>query len=307
MYIGSDWIAQQNFIGRSHTYANVAPKPRGKKTDFYCQTLENRSSFPPNPPPGLPVPRLKVGAALVHPPKSSSATTVGVDLVFVTAGAPQPPISLAVNVSGTFMVVDWALEAETGSGVLQASLPHASKLAENMLLTLVVLATGCGAGWAERLNMELGSTDGVGVGLGFGTEVATGVAKSKRSPEEGGGGGGTFDTRFVFCEKLMSPWSLDDLEATWPGGLGVTLEEILSKKRPPPRELFEGVTLGAARVDLAPPRLPRFEKGDGLSCCFLGEDGVAGKLKPLKASVNPPKFEDCGCWGVYPNEGEFPC
>lgn len=112
--------------------------------------MENRSSFPPNPPPGLPVPRLEAGAALVHPPKSSSATTVGVDLAFVIGGAPQPlPISLAVIVSGTFMVVDWALEAETGSGVLQASLPHASKLAENMLLTLVVVATGCGAGRAD--------------------------------------------------------------------------------------------------------------------------------------------------------------
>jgi hypothetical protein len=154
------------------------------------------------------------------------------------------------------------------------------------------------------LNTELWSTDGVDAGLGFGAEAVTGVAKSKRSPEEGGGGGGAFDTRLVFGEKLMSPWSLDDSEATWTGGL---LEEILSKKRPLPRELFEGVTLGAARVDLAPPRLPRFEKGDGLSCCFLGEDGVAGKLKPLKASVNPPKFEDCGCWDVYPNEGEFPC
>jgi hypothetical protein len=54
-------------------------------------------------------------------------------------------MSLAVNVSGTFMVVDWALEAEMGSGVLHASLPHASKLAaENMLLTLVVVVTiGC--------------------------------------------------------------------------------------------------------------------------------------------------------------------
>jgi len=142
--------------------------------------------------------------------------------------------------------------------------------------------------------------------LDFGGEVVTGVAKSKRSPEGGGGGGGAFDARLVFCEKLMS-LSLDDSEATWLGGLGVTLEEILSKKRPPPKELFEGVTFGAARVDLIPPRLPRFEKGDGLSCCFWGEDVVAGKLKPLKASVNPPKLEDCGCWDVYPNEGECPC
>jgi len=111
--------------------------------------LENKSSFPPNPP-GLPVPRPEAGAALVHPPKSSSDTTVGVDLVFITGGAPQPlPMSFAVNVSGTFMVAGWALEAEMGSGVLQASLPHASKLAENMLLTLVaVVAIGCGTGWA---------------------------------------------------------------------------------------------------------------------------------------------------------------
>jgi hypothetical protein len=154
------------------------------------------------------------------------------------------------------------------------------------------------------MNMELGSADGADAGLGLGGDVVTGVAKSNRSPEEGGGGG-ALDTRLVFCEKLMS-WSLGDSEATWPGGLGVTLEEILSRKRPPLRGLFEGVTLGAARVDLVPPRLPRFEKGDSLSCCFCGEDVVAGKLKPLKASVNPPKFEDCGCWDVNPNEGERP-
>lgn len=41
-------------------------------------------------------------------------------------------------------------------------------------------------------------------------------------------------------------------------------------------------------------KLVRFENGEGFSCCFWG-GGVAveGKLRPLKASVKPPKDD----WG----------
>jgi len=87
-------------------------KKRGRKLLIYSQTLENKSSFPPNPPAVLPPLELfcfvvdvvvRDGAALVHPPKSSSGATVGVGLL---AGAPHPaPMSLAVRVSGTLIAM----------------------------------------------------------------------------------------------------------------------------------------------------------------------------------------------------------
>lgn len=82
------------------------------------------------------------GAALVHPPKSSSAATVGVGL-----GAPQPwPMSLAVKVSGTFIAeetFDGAGRAGSGagSGVLHALPPQGSRLAD-IILAAAAVATG---------------------------------------------------------------------------------------------------------------------------------------------------------------------
>ena len=72
----------------------------------YSQTLEKRSSDPPNPPDLLfvLVVGLETGAALAQPPKSSSAATVGAGLEAVRLGAPQPwPTSFGVKVSGTFI------------------------------------------------------------------------------------------------------------------------------------------------------------------------------------------------------------
>lgn len=117
----------------------------------YSHTLEKRSSAPPNPPAGLVelvvvvavvVPD-ETGAALVQPPKSSSAATVGVGLD-AALGAPQPlPMSLAVRVSGTFIIddaVDGAARAGSGaaSGVLHALPPQGSMLADIMLAAAAV-------------------------------------------------------------------------------------------------------------------------------------------------------------------------
>lgn len=62
-----------------------------KEDIVYSQTLEKRSSDPPNPPDLLfvLVVGLETGAALAQPPKSSSAATVGAGLE-AALGAPQP-------------------------------------------------------------------------------------------------------------------------------------------------------------------------------------------------------------------------
>ena len=63
-----------------------------KEDIVYSQTLEKRSSDPPNPPALLFVlveVGLETGAALAQPPKSSSAATVGAGLE-AALGAPQP-------------------------------------------------------------------------------------------------------------------------------------------------------------------------------------------------------------------------
>ncbi len=121
---------------------------------FYSQTFEKRSSLPPNPPPP-PVGLLcadggllaagVTGAALLHPPKSSSGATFGVtwELLpkpllefenWVFAGAEVPPQaekSLDMGIDGACTgATGFGLGAEVvfvGSGVAQASLePHAS-------------------------------------------------------------------------------------------------------------------------------------------------------------------------------------
>lgn len=74
----------------------------------YSQTLENRSSDPPNPPAGLGGAVFVVedtGAALAQPPKSSSSVTEGAGGLDAVGEAPQPaPTSLAVSVSGSFII-----------------------------------------------------------------------------------------------------------------------------------------------------------------------------------------------------------
>ncbi len=136
---------------------------------FYSQTLEKRSSDPPNPLDDLLFVVvelvLETGAALAQPPKSSSAATVGVGLE-AAVGAPQPlPTSFGVKVSGTFImdaVEGAAADDEAGSGVLHALPPHGSRLPDIMLAVAVLAALVLGAlggaggciGGAEILNAD---------------------------------------------------------------------------------------------------------------------------------------------------------
>lgn len=69
--------------------------------------------------------------------------------------------------------------------------------------------------------------------------------------------------------------------------------EVKLAKRSPLADPAGEVTLGAAGVDLAPPKFVRFANGDGFSAGLAGGGEVVdGKLRPLKASVKPPMFED---------------
>lgn len=65
--------------------------------------------------------------------------------------------------------------------------------------------------------------------------------------------------------------------------------------------------MGAAREDLGLVKLVRLANDDDLSAGFAaGEETVDGKLSPLKASVKPPKFDDC-CFagGARSSKDEF--
>ena len=155
----------------------------------YSQTLENKSSAPPNPPAGLDEAFLLVvvvvdgiGAALAHPPKSSSAATVGAGLEPAErAGAPQPPpTSLAVSVSGTFIIEDGAgAAAGAGSGVPQALPPHGSMVVGGSTLAtdaVVLAGFGAGAGAGVRLKADFSSCCGEVDANGGGGETAAGAA-----------------------------------------------------------------------------------------------------------------------------------
>jgi len=173
--------------------------------------LEKRSSAPPNPPAGLVELLLVVaptegvmGEALVQPPKSSSAATVGAGL---GGGAPQPlPMSLAVRVSGTFImdaVDDGAgagAGAGTGSGLLQALPPQGSIIPAAAAVAVGISDFGgCCWGGGDRtggldiLKAELISCCGdVTVGLGGATGAAGaagGEERPKRSLESEEDGG----------------------------------------------------------------------------------------------------------------------
>lgn len=80
-----------------------------------------------------------------------------------------------------------------------------------------------------------------------------------------------------------------------------------SNKRPPPA--VEDVTCGAAGGDLAFVKFVNPENGDAFSCDFWGRCGVvAGNVKPLNASVSPPKSDDCDCDDAkVPNDPERSC
>lgn len=286
----------------------------------YSQTLENRSSAPPNPPAGLEGALVVVvvvvvvdemGAALAHPPKSSSAATVGAGLEPADkAGAPQPaPISLAVRVSGTFIIeAEAAGAAGAGSGVLHALPPQGSMVLGGSTLATeeVVLATdgfgaGAGAGAGVRLKADFNSCCGeVDVNADGGETAAGGAGAGEESPNKssdkgdlgglGFGGGGD--------AKLVKPASrpFDEIDAVRDCGFGGgTVGEVrLSNRLPPPlpTEAVGEDTLGAAGVDFMLAKLVKLAKGEGFSA-GLGAGGEAdeGMLSPLKASVKPPMLE----------------
>ena len=167
----------------------------------YSQTFEKRSSLvPPNCPPpagllctggGLLAAGL-TGAALLHPPNSSSGATFGVGFealpnslpnadgwVFEAAGVlPQAEKSVDTGMDG-FRGAGLgfgALVVAEGSGVAHASLePHGSSLFEKLENALVVavwadaagFGAACeGAAGAERLKAELILADGAVAGVG---------------------------------------------------------------------------------------------------------------------------------------------
>lgn len=85
----------------------------------------------------------------------------------------------------------------------------------------------------------------------------------------------------------------------------------LSNKLPPVAEAVGDETFGAAGGDFLAAKLVRLAKGDGFSAGLGGGEVVedAGKLNPLKASVNPPIDEDDCSVGeaISPKDGLRSC
>lgn len=265
------------------------------------------------------------GAALAQPPKSSSAVTAGAGLGPVL---PQPPpISLAVKVSGTFIMEEDGGAAGAGSGVLHALPPQGSMLAGSALATEAVdvatLGLGSGGAGLLKLNADFNSCWGdVAIGGGGGEVLVVergGDERPNKSldiDDEGGGfglvGGGD--------AKAVNPESnpLEDIDVVRDCGLaaGIVGDVRLSNRPPPPIPLLADAvgeeTLGAAGVDFVVAKLVRLANGDGFSAGLEGGGEVVdGKLKPLKASVRPPMLEDDADWGVgdakSPNDGVRSC
>jgi hypothetical protein len=134
----------------------------------HCQTLENKSSLPPNPPTGFakPPPVVVVVVVvvwpelLVQPPNSSSAATVGAVV------NPDPPgtmlceakdpevVPVMLPAQPRFMGCEDALLGRLGlfepdAGVLQALESHMSDVAHAALVEERVPAAGVVAGDAE--------------------------------------------------------------------------------------------------------------------------------------------------------------
>ena len=191
---------------------------------LHSQTLENKSSLPPNPPPGFDPEVIflggDTGAALFHPPKSSSAVTLcaagapnplfpllrpGVDI----DAPPQPPRLLPLGNVRAGDLADAVLDATgEGSRFAHASFePHASAVeifdkeaGVDCTADEDSEAVGFGAG-AERLKAdvksreEAGGFESAGAGIGF--------ESLRISSELGPGAGLTEDV--VLDAKVKSP------------------------------------------------------------------------------------------------------
>lgn len=256
----------------------------------------------------------ETGAALVHPPKSSSAATVGVGLA-VELGAPQPlPMSLAVKVSGTF-IIDEAegaagagAGAGSGSGVFQALPPQGSIMPAAAAVAAGTSGLGGAFGCSDglvRLNAEFISCCGevtAGLGGGAGAVAAAGAGGGEESPkrsferdDDGGGGVGFAGLGGGGEVNPPKPRSCecDEMEVVRDCCLGADMGEVKLSKRSPLADPEGEVTFGAAGVDLGFEKLARLAKGDGFSAGLAGGgEVVEGKLNPLNASVKPPMFED---------------
>lgn len=277
----------------------------------YSHTFANKSSFPPNPPVDLDPPvdwlLLVAVGALAQPPKSSSAATVGVGFVEEDCEVPHPaPTSFAVSVSGTFIMEDvW------GGGDVVSFEPHAFPpqgfiaLVESIFIALLDVvaggdfAVGC---WGEdKLKTEfVEAWVGAAVVVVVVLVVVVGGGDEKRSNislDELGGAAG------AFAEPIVAPIKLrlldDEMEVVFVrggGGGGLVTLEGRSSKRLPPLERPGEVILGGTGGDFGPASASKFEK---LDCFCAGGDVVEGKLRPLKASVSPPKASffglDAGC------------
>ena len=216
----------------------------------YSQTFENKSS-PPIPPKGFgavpgPVPRalafvVVVGAALLHPPKSSSALIRG-DVVF--AAEPHPGDFGAAVCEAVVVVV--LLEPPHASFVPQASrFDKPENLGAAAGCALGCCGTGAGV---ERLKAELRLIEGeAAAGLGGAEGAGAGVEKPNRSPipelELAAGLGGAVVV--VGAKDAKSPKPLDELKVLCfcGGGLlaGGDLGAVSKKLPPPPKAEEDGV------------------------------------------------------------------
>ncbi len=135
------------------------------------------------------------------------------------AGAPQPlPISLAVMVSGTFIMEDACFGGGDGSAAPHALAPHGSILVENRLL--VILEVEEGGGWDaccslgdESLKTEFVAGDVIGDGPR--AEVFA-VGDEKRSNilvDVAGGGAFDFVGLILLSAKLKS-CPMDGIDGT---------------------------------------------------------------------------------------------
>ena len=218
----------------------------------------------------------EAGTALVHPPKSSSAATVGA--MFFAAGVDvegsghPEPISFAVKVSGTFIieaaVVDddggAAGSGSGGSGVLHALPPHSSMPATGSMFArleaagvMLGLVSGGGGSGLEMLKAVFKSASGLaaqpdacgavcGADCGAGDMGSSTPNGSADRDEDAGGVGkamGLAEAKLVKSESM--PLDENDGARGWGagGGLGARGgDAIRSKILPPLTEEVREVT-----------------------------------------------------------------
>lgn len=214
----------------------------------HSHTLENRSSPAPNPVAGfagvIPVPGV-TGAALLHPPKSSSAVTFGVAPTVLNP--PPPPGTILVFANDPpephppklpeLVCVGATLDGLVGFAEPQASFdPQASLFAHPLICAGGDCGLGGGAG-DERLKTEVdwGGGDAI-VCFGWAGGCGDGAEKSKRSPSA--------ELAFVLetgvgipGAESKAPNPLDELNPLdGCGGCGAGFEAgFISKKLPPLR------------------------------------------------------------------------